>query len=71
MEIPVKVIKAAEDLKHLGGTLELLGKYNGKDVYTYSFPEPMTIGMPILYLWDGNKVQVVSGEESLSIISSF
>jgi hypothetical protein len=71
MDIPRKVIEAARGRKHLGGKLEVIGKYNRKDVYSYVYNIPMTIGMPELYLWDGNVVQVIEGEEALSIISSF
>ena len=71
MEIPIKVIKAAQGRKHLGGKLEVIGQYKGKTVYSYVYTVPMTIGMPELYLWDGNKVQVIEGEEAFPIISSF
>ena len=69
--IPQAVMNAAADRKHLGGTLKLLGHNKGKEVYTYFYPEPMTIGMPELYLWDGARVQTIGGEEALAIISSF
>ena len=68
--IPKQVEAAAEGRKHLGGQLKKFGQYKGFDVYSYEYQEPMTIGMPELYLWDGSKVEVVGSEKALRIISS-
>lgn len=69
--IPKQVIKAAEDRANLGGTLKMIGKHKGYDVYTYDYPIPVTVGMPELYLWNGNKVKVIREEEALELISLF
>ncbi len=68
-EIPQIVIKAAEGRKHLGGTLQLVGKYRKQEVYTYIYTEPMTIGMPEVYLWDGKRAQTINEEHALDILN--
>lgn len=68
--IPKDIIKLAESRKDLGGVLQLIGKYKGKEVYSYVYSEPMTIGMPEVYLWDGVHATLVGGENALVIISS-
>ena len=68
--IPQEIIQIAENREHLGGSLRLFGKYSDKDVYSYHYKEPVTIGMPVVYLWDGRKADVVNGESALRILSS-
>lgn len=71
--IPPAVIDASKERASLGvGKLALVGHLNDSDVYSYKFDEPLTIGMPELYLWDGSTVSVLSGfeaEEALGSIS--
>ncbi len=66
--IPQAVVKAAEDRKHLGGTLTMVGKYKKQEVYTYIYAEPVTIGMPELYLWNGKSVQTIVEEQALELL---
>lgn len=68
--VPAAVKKAAKGRKHLGGTLEMVARYNNKDVYTYTYAVPMTTGMPELYMWDGVSVEVIGGEEALRILNA-
>lgn len=71
--IPPAVIDASKERASLGvGKLALIGHFNGSDVYSYKFDDPLTISMPELYLWDGSTVSVLSGieaEEALGSIS--
>lgn len=68
--IPKKVIQVAEDRSSLGGKLKLFGKYKDCQVYSYEYSEPVTVGLPVIYLWDGSKVGKMIGENALSILSS-
>ncbi len=68
-ETPKAVIKAAEGRKPLGGTLQLVGKYRRQEVYTHIYAEPMTIGMPEVYLWDGKIVHTIQEMRALKILN--
>lgn len=69
--IPKEVIEASKELSQLyDGTLELIGNYKGSSVYSLKFKEPVTIGLPEIYLWDGKTAKTVYGDKSLEILSS-
>ena len=75
MEIPEQVLRlASKDIRmepHIGGELTYFGRYEGKDVYSFSYKEDVTIGLPTAYLWDGKEATSVSdGMEALNIICS-
>jgi hypothetical protein len=66
--IPQPVIKASKQREALGnGHLERIGKWNGKDVFSFVFDETITVGLPEYYLWDGKRVKVVAGVDALKI----
>ena len=67
--IPQEVIKAAEGEAFLGGSLQLLCKYEGEEVYSYVYDEPVTIGMPEFYLWNGKRVRIVVGGEGEELLA--
>lgn len=67
--IPQQVTKAAESRKSLGGSLQLLCKFKGEEVYSYVYEEDVTIGYPELYLWNGKRSKTVSGESALKLLS--
>lgn len=67
--IPKEIIKIAEERKDCG-ELKKIGTYEGKDVYSYTYDEPMTIGMPEFYLWDGKHASIVRDDEALNIIDA-
>lgn len=70
--IPKSVLKAAKDLIYrYGERLVLVGRYNGQDVYVFSFPENVETGFPFLYLYDERRQSVfeVTGPEALEIIA--
>lgn len=67
--IPKEVIEAARGRRHLGGTLQLVGKYRKQEVYAYIYTEPMTIGMPEVYLWDGKRAQIINEKHALDILN--
>ena len=68
--IPTAVEKAARGCKHLGGTLEKVARYNDKDVYTFTYTEPMSTGTLELYLWNGSMAEIIGGVEALRILNS-
>ena len=63
--------KAAEERLELGGHLVLLGEMDGQQIYTVEFDEIMTVGCPQVYVWDGEKVDTISGDEAGLLIASF
>ena len=68
--IPEKIQKAAQDRVDIGGKVILLGEHNGREVYICEFEEPVTIGLPEVYLWDGEAAQTIIGERAADIISA-
>ena len=61
MKIPKEIIKIASDCSHLGGRISKIGRIKNADIYTYVYPEEMTIGIHDVYLWDGRKAVKKSG----------
>lgn len=68
INIPQLVIEASVGRADCGGHLKLLCKYKGEDVYSYVYDEPMIIGLPEFYMWNGKHVRVVNGEEGLYLL---
>lgn len=68
INIPKPVVEASLDRADCGGHLKLLCNYKGEEVYSYVYDEPMIIGLPEFYLWNGEYVQVVNGEEGLDLL---
>ena len=67
--IPQSVIKVAKHRLELGKSkIQLIAKWQQYDVYTVNYEETMTIGLPELYLWDGNSVRVVCGIEGEELL---
>lgn len=70
MEIPDKVREAMNDeLNHYKGSIEYIGVYKGKTVWQFGYSEPVCVGLPSIYLFDGKNVEYLCGEEVFSIIS--
>lgn len=70
--IPQPVLKAAKKLiDRYGNRLAFVGKYNGQNVYVFSFPDDVETGFPFLYLYDEKQQTVftVTGPKTLDIIS--
>ena len=57
--IPKEVIAVAEDRTDIGGHLKLIGHYKGYEVYSYEYDGPVTVGLPVYYLWDGTHVKTI------------
>lgn len=60
-DIPKQVIEAAANEIRLGGHIVFVAEYKGEQVYSCSYDEAMIIGLPIFYLWNGDRVKVVDG----------
>ena len=71
MEVPKEVLKAAADLvKRYGAKFKLLGKTEGRVVYSFDFPRDTYTGYPFLYLYGSGPVKEVTGEEALKLARS-
>lgn len=69
MEIPFKVREAMrQEANHHKGNIEYLGVYHGKTVWMYNYQEPVSVGPPSAYLFDGSNVEYLCGEEVFDII---
>lgn len=72
--IPKEVLDKAT--KHRLGEIEYVGTTDNMRVYG-EVPEidengfAVPTGLPVLILWDGKKAKIVSGEDSLLILSCF
>ena len=72
MSVPAEVLKAAASLVGAyGAHFSLLGNRDGRDVYCYEFPKNNYTGYPFVYFYGDGKVEEVTGEEALEIISLF
>lgn len=70
MEIPVRVREAMKDeIDRYKGSIIFLGVYKGKTAWQFNYLEPVCVGLPSIYLYDGNKVDYLCGEKVFSIIS--
>lgn len=71
-DIPQAVLHDASWLiEEYGCAFSKIGKYDGKIVYRYCFPENTETGYPFVYLYDEmNTVSLqVTGEDALEIIN--
>lgn len=70
--VPPEVIKAAENIYCCEP--EYLGIVDGFEVY-HEKPDdedfPLPTGLPVILLWDGKDVRVVSGTESFVYLDPF
>lgn len=69
MDIPKQVIEAAKGRADCGGRLEVICNYESKEVFSYVYDEPVIIGPPEFYLWDGEKAETVQGDDALELLS--
>ena len=70
METPKEVkVAAASLIEQYGDSFEHLGKYRGRDVWEYCFPEDVITGYPVLFLFKRGKVEEVGGLVALNIVS--
>lgn len=69
MAIPKQVTEAAKGLADYGGTIIKIGFYKSQEVYSWHFDEPVTIGLPEIYLWDGQRARTICGDKAVKIIS--
>lgn len=70
MEIPLKIREALkqETAKHKGH-IQYLGVYKGKTAWMFDYSDPVCVGPPSLYLFDGISVEYLCGEDIFDIIS--
>lgn len=71
MEIPQTVLeKAKEFTERYGENFCYIGRYQGKQVFQFEFPEGQFTGFPYIYLYDEHtkEVEEVTGGESMIII---
>lgn len=72
--IPNEVILAAKELiADYGVSLAHIGRFSGREVYQFKFPEHEKTGFPFLYLQDtdgSGRVTEITGEAALDIIVS-
>ncbi len=69
MNIPEAVVKEASYLiEHWGNRLEYLGKIeDGRDAFSFCFPDEEDTGFPEVYLYDGHLVMTITGFDALNI----
>jgi len=72
MRTPQEVKDAAKELTDMFPTKYWhIGQYNGYEVYTLRFLEPVLIGLPEIYLYkEGEKVKTVFGEQVFEIMDA-
>ena len=71
LDIPQSVLHEASWLiEEYGCVFRRIGKYDGKIVYLYCFPENTETGYPFVYLYDEMSTisLQVSGEDALKVI---
>jgi len=70
MEIPQQVIEAASSEVEIGGKVVYECDYKGEQVFDCHYDQPVVIGMPIFYLWNGERVNKVGGREGLELLGT-
>lgn len=69
--VPKAVKDKTSDLAAMyGGDVEYKGKYEGRDVYMFRFPDDTETGFPFVYLYDDDNEDVteLTGFESLKLL---
>ena len=70
MEVPLKIREAMKhELARYKGNIQYMGVYDGKTAWTFEYLEPVCVGYPSLYLFDGDTVEYLCGEYVFDIIS--
>jgi len=71
MKIPEAVITEASYLiEHFGNRLKYLGKIeDGRDAFSFCFPDDENTGFPKVYLYDGHLVMTITGFDALDVIN--
>lgn len=70
MEIPLKVREALrQETAKYKGHIQYLGVYKGKTAWMFDYSDPVCVGPPSLYLFDGSGVEYLYGEDIFDIIS--
>lgn len=73
MSIPEPIQKAmARWSNDYSGHIKYLGKYQGRNAYTYGFEDnDLDIGFPVVYILNGdNTVEEIGGFESFKVLNS-
>ena len=70
MKVP-KIIQDIAD-KHGCNNVIFIGKRRGKDAFIMGYVdkngEAVPTGLPVIYLFDGNTIEIVGGEEGLELL---
>lgn len=70
MDIPKAITEYAK--KRGCNSVDYIGKRSGKDAYVMGFIDengkPVPSGLPVIYLYDGKTIEVVSGVEGLELL---
>lgn len=70
MEIPLKIREALkQETAKYKGHIQYLGVYKGKTAWMFDYSDPVCVGPPSLYLFDGSSVEYLYGENIFDIIS--
>ncbi len=70
----MKVPKIIQDIADRYGlnSVEYIGKRKGKCAFTMGFidkdGEPVATGLPVIYLFDGETVEIIRGEEAFQLL---
>ena len=72
-KIPQAVLLAASN--EAFNEITYIGNLDGQEVYGFAEVDesgfPVPLGLPTLGLWDGKRVEIVSGEEGLQLLGRF
>ena len=72
MEIPKKIRTAAKwYIEHFGERLKYLATEGNQAIYYFAFPEDCETGFPVVFLFDGSKVEEKGGMEACNLISKY
>lgn len=70
----MKIPKIIQDIADKRGcnSVDYIGKRKGKDAYVMGFidenGEAVPTGLPTIYLFDGNAIEIVTGMEGLELL---
>lgn len=72
MEIPKKIRIAAKwYVERFGERIRYLATEENQAIYYFAFPDNHKIGFPVVFLFDGSKVEKIQGIEACEMISKY
>lgn len=61
---------AAYFIGRFGNHLKYIGEQNGSQMWQFCFPDELTVGLPVVYLYKNRECTLMDGEDAASLLAS-